>query len=413
MGMMASWNRRRTPMTLFLFILHLLILGALALMALNFFLNLPVVRRLRPVRHAEGAPLVSILVPARNEEVSIGRCLRSLQEQDYPNFEIILLDDQSTDRTGELARSLGFAESHLRFRLMEGKPLPSGWVGKPWACHQLSEAARGEYFLFTDADTDHSPQALGAAMAEVLASRADLLSVWPRQETGTWSEKWVVSILFMAGGTMVPHWWLWLGQRFSRIGKGLRPEQWRTLGIANGQYLIFPRQSYLRLGGHRALCDQLVEDVCFGRLVASRTPEGMILRNVDGTQVVSTRMYRNFREVWEGFSKNAWPVFEGSLARFSFWVSVQWLVMVGPFALLLAPGSLRWMAVGEIALIVVLRTLVSVHYRSSGSGALAHPLAYTLATAIAWNSYRLGRKKGVLWKGRTYEVQGGAGRVGN
>ncbi len=392
-------------MTTLIFLYNLVILLVLLGVLLNFLLNQLAVPRLLPRKlESTATPMVSILVPARNEEAVIERCLRSLEKQDYPNFEIILLDDQSTDRTAEIASELGFIHNQS-CRIISGEPLPEGWVGKSWACHQLSQAARGDYLLFTDADTDHAPFALSAAMAEAIESKADLLSVWPAQETKTWSEKLVIPILFVAAAGMVPHWLLALGQRNESIRTRLKSEQWKMLGVANGQYVLFSRSGYEKIGGHAAVKNHMVEDVSLGRLVASKTRDGMILKNCDGGAIVSTRMYQSFPQLWEGFSKNAWPLFEGDKRLFIIGLTSQFLVFVAPFLFLLIARTSWLMLFFQVCLIYFLRLVFTVRYQSSWIGFILHPLGYLLGTAIAINSYRKNRETGLTWKGRTYQVR--------
>ena len=382
---------------------HAIVLLVLLSVLVNFLLNQLAVPRLVPGPGPQATPFVSVLVPARNEEANISRCLSSLQRQDYPNYEIILLDDQSTDRTAEIALELD--SSHpCRIRVVSGEKLPAGWVGKPWACSQLANVARGEYFLFTDADTCHTPHSLSTVMNEAVSSQTDLLTLWPAQETKTWSEKLVIPILFVAAAGMVPHWFLALGQRYESIRSRLTPEKWKMLGVANGQYILFSRDAYEKIGGHEAVKNHMVEDVSLGRLVASKTPEGMILKNCDGGGMVSTRMYRSFNELWEGFTKNAWPVFDGNKTVFYWGLSAHFLVFVGPF-LWLPFSSISWLTIlFQIALIYFIRLVFTVRYGSSWFGLLLHPIAYLLITAIAINSYRRNLVDGLSWKGRTYHV---------
>ncbi len=392
-------------MNLFVLIYHLLVIGVLLFVLLNFLLNQLAVPRLLPRKISpETAPLVSILVPARNEEAVIERCLHSLQAQDYPNYEIILLDDQSSDRTAEIARSAGFSSDSEQCRLIAGQPLPEDWIGKPWACHQLYQAARGEWLLFTDADTAHAPFALSAAVGEAMDRRADLLTLWPEQETKTWSEKWVIPIIYVAAAGAIPHWLLRLGQIYPQVRTFLSAKQWRGMGAANGQYVLFSRKGYKTIGGHTAVKNHLVEDVSLGRTVAGKTREGMILVNCDGTGVVKTRMYQNFPQLWEGFTKNAWPIFDGNFVFFCIGLTGQFLVFVGPFILLWFANFSWLMILFQILLIYFLRILFSWRYQTSWLGTVCHPLGYILATAIAINSYVQSRRKGLTWKGRTYQV---------
>jgi chlorobactene glucosyltransferase len=396
-------------MSLLVFFYHLAMVLVLLGVLLNFLLNQLAVPRLQKrLCDPSRSPLVSILVPARNEEAVIERCLQSLKVQDYyPHFEIILLDDQSSDRTAEITRHLGFSEDDPHFRIISGQPLPSGWVGKPWACHQLAQAARGEYLLFTDADTSHAPFALSSVMAEALDSQSDLLTLWPHQETDTWSEKLVISILFVAAVGMLPHWLFALAHRSPNVRQHLTSRQWRMLGAANGQYVLFTRKAYDQIGGHEAVKNHMVEDVSLGRIVASRTGEGMILRHVDGGAMVNTRMYQSLRQLWEGFTKNAWPVFDGNLPLFCIGLTAQFLIFVGPFLFLPFAEASWLMLLFQIVLIYFIRALVTLRFRSSWLGALLHPFGYLLITAIAINSYWQNRKSGLTWKGRTYHVEGG------
>jgi len=141
---------------------------------LNFF----TVKRFDQYPPSKIYPMVSVLVPARNEALNIAACITSLLEQDYPDFEVIVLNDNSTDETpGILAR---LSKSHPRLQVLHGSPLPEDWHGKNWACRQLDQAATGELILFTDADTRHTPDMLRASVSALLAEGADLVTAFPR-----------------------------------------------------------------------------------------------------------------------------------------------------------------------------------------------------------------------------------------
>ena len=245
-------------------------------------------------------------------------CARFLR-QDYPNYEVLVLDDHSEDDTaavvlGEVSR----AKKVIAAACSKGRPLPPGWTGKAWACHQLAAEARGEYLLFTDADTAHEPAALGAFLGHALDTDAALLSAWPRQVTGTWSEHAVIPLVYVLLLGALPHYLLRRLQRHPEYARGASPASLRTLGAANGQYMLFRRDAYEAIGGHAAVRDHLVEDVALGRLVAARTAEGMRLINCDGSRLVRCRMYASFAEVWEGFTKNLRAAFAESAVPF--WV---------------------------------------------------------------------------------------------
>lgn len=377
---------------LFLYLVHALV-------------NMGLLRRLQAARSdlCGMTSDVSVLIPARNEEARIRECLASLAAQQPPVREVILLDDRSSDRTAEIARELGFREeAGSRLRIIRGAELPDGWVGKNWACHQLSTAADPEsrHLLFTDADTVHGPGCIAAALAHARESRADLLSLWPCQITGTWSEKLVIPLgylLFMGFHPFPLLCWLQADpRRAGRWGFGRR--RLAALGAANGQFLLFLRVAYESLGGHEALRDHLVEDIAFGRRVAARTGSGMRLVNADGSDLLTCRMYTGFGGVWEGFSKNLRPVFEESHHSFFLFGAAVFGLFLLPFLLL------PWFPSAGIAagLILLARLLLTLRFRTSWLGFLAHPAAVLFALMIALNSWRLCLRRGIVWKGRVY-----------
>jgi len=407
---------RETALFLFKDGMEFVIIPLLGICFLHCLLNMRFLKRLKPAPSGDDAFLdVSVLIPARNEERRIGECLSSLAAQEPPVREIILLDDRSTDRTGEIARKLGFSEDPgSRLRLIRGEELPGGWVGKNWACHQLSLAANpaSRHLLFTDADTVHGPACARTALSHAKAMAADLLSLWPDQITGTWSEKLVIPLgylLFMAFQPFAPM--AWLQSRPSRVAAlGISRVRLASMGVANGQFLLFRRASYDALGGHEALKDHLVEDIAFGRRVASRTGEGMRVINADGIDLLRCRMYSGLAELWEGFSKNLRPVFEESHIGFLLFGVVIGALFLLPFLLLvLNPwflgelhGEVAYPALGAALLIVTMRLLLTLRFRTSWLGFAAHPIAIALALMIGLNSWRLCQRKGIRWKGRIY-----------
>ena len=374
-------------------------------------INMRLLRRLKGSSQPHGGAFqeVSVLVPARNEERRIRDCLASLAAQEPPLREIILLDDRSTDRTAEIARELGFCEEPgSRLRLIRGVELPRGWVGKNWACHQLSEAADPAiaHLLFTDADTIHSPGCVRVALDHARDVRADLLSLWPDQITGTWSEKLVIPLGYLLFMAFHPFPLLrWLQDRPERVARwGIPGERVAMLGAANGQFLLFRREAYRLLGGHEALKDHLVEDIAFGRRVASRTGEGMRLVNADGIDLLKCRMYSGLAGLWEGFSKNLRPVFEESHLSFMLFGLVIGGLFLLPFCLLLAGPALcspvfAWSAAG---LVMAMRLLLTLRFRTSWLGFIAHPFGIALALLIGLNSWRLCLRRNIVWKGRVY-----------
>ena len=170
---------------------------------------------------------VSATVICKNEAHNIEACVRSLLAQDYPFFEVIVLDDNSEDDTAKIVQGLGLSETGTISRMLRGTPLPQGWTGKGWACHQLAQEARGQFFFFTDADTEHEPGALSALVAYAQKHRADLVSAWPRLMTKSLGEKLVVPMVIFAAMTMYPH---WLRHPDGPVGWRRHPCSRRTVG---------------------------------------------------------------------------------------------------------------------------------------------------------------------------------------
>ena len=401
----------------FLLVYHLAVSAFLLLVGGQMALNWPLFVAPRPRRFedADGTPLVSVLVPARNEARRIVPCLRSLLAQDYPRFEIIVLDDHSEDGTAQIVLDHGFSrEAGAGRRLLSGAPLPEGWTGKAWACHQLAAAARGRYLVFTDADTVHEPGGLGAFVSHAQDTGAALLSAWPRQVTGTWSERAVIPLVYVLLLGALPHYLLRRLQRRPEYARGASRATLETLGAANGQFVLFRRDAYDQIGGHVAVRDHLVEDVALGRLVAARTGEGLRLINCDGSRLIHCRMYTSFPEVWEGFTKNLRAAFADS--AFSFWLFgiLQTCGLVLPFVFALLPGvSGRWwwIPVAQVAWVYALRFALAARFGTSWRGALLHPLGQGLTLLIGLNSWRLSMRRGVTWKGRTYRMSSSAEAV--
>ena len=383
-----------------MFLLHAFILTVLIASLLGLGVNLLFFRSLGSHKPGSGFHgRVSVLVPARDEERSIGECAGSLLAQDYPDFEVLVLDDGSTDRTAAIVRDL--IGGNPRHRLLAGSPLPEGWTGKNWACHQLSQAATGDWLLFTDADTVHSPGALTAAVAMAAGQRADLFSAWPRLITLTLGEKLIIPVLHVIALCWFPHAALQFLQGRPRLAARIPPKLLRSWGGANGQYILFRRAAYERIGGHAAMRDHIVEDVALGREIARRIPDGMRLVNCDGSRLIDCRMYRSFREVCDGFTKNAHAAFEGNLATWYIVGTLQLTAFFLPFVLLLFPSQFRF-ALAEVCLIYLIRLILTLRMRTSRLGCILHPAGQFLAMAIAIRSWIGTAGSGVQWKGRTY-----------
>ncbi|MEM6822371.1 MAG: glycosyltransferase family 2 protein [Verrucomicrobiota bacterium] len=352
----------------------------------HLMINLMVFRKPTGLVDSESKVTVSILIPARNEENRIPVCLESLREQTYPILEILVLDDNSQDRTVEMVNNA--AAQNEKIHCLPGKALPEGWTGKAWACHQLSQVAKGDLLIFTDADTRHQRHSIAAAVETFEERKADMISFWPRQETKTFFETLVVPFVHVLLLLFLPHW---------------MPGRWRSLGAANGQFLAFRRSAYDLIGGHEAVSGHVVEDIALSRMVKSR---GMRLVNADGSNIVTCRMYESFPQIWEGFSKNLRAGCDGSFFAFAFLQMAQCIFLFLPFFWLIWSAFVRSELLGlllmQVGLIYTIRIVLGGTVGHSWLGVLLHPLGQALELAIAFNSWRVYLSKKISWKGRVY-----------
>ena len=234
-------------MFVFMYVIIGIIAGILFIAIFNAFTAPMLKKRLPLLDH----PSVSVLVPARNEERNIADCLEGLIAQNYRDFEIIVLNDHSVDRTAELVNKYGTLDA--RIKLIEGKPLPEGWTGKNWACHQLSQEARGEILLFTDADNRHATDAIANTVGWMQKLNLGLFSAFPQQITVTLPEKLVIPVVDMFVYAALPLWLTYYAHSPS-------------LSAANGQWIAFTQEAYQQIGGHQEVRNKVVEDVELSRL---------------------------------------------------------------------------------------------------------------------------------------------------
>ena len=347
------------------------------------------------------SPFVSVLVPVRNEEKSIECCITSLLQQDYDNYELVVLNDGSTDRTGEILEKLLHSDDRPLLRIIDGKPLPPGWHGKAWACNQLGEEARGDFLLFTDADTFHTPDSLSRSVAAMQESGADLLSMTPRQEMQSFWEKLVVPLIYFILLCYLP---------LKLVYASAAP----SLCFANGQFLMFRRKMYKEISGHSSVRTNLVEDV--GLCKAVKRQAGKVL-SYNGMETVSCRMYRSFAEVWQGFSKNLFAGLGYSTPLLFVLMSITVLVYIAPYGFII--GSVMqadfspvyfWLPLLQILVALTSRLLIAGRFHQPLSGAFLHVFSQIALLGIAVNSFYLVTfGKGSQWKGRRYNFSGKGG----
>jgi chlorobactene glucosyltransferase len=358
--------------------------GALTVIAGILLVNLPLFPLLGRGKTWSGAwPRVSVLVPARDEAAVIGETVRTLATQDYPDLEVIVLDDHSTDGTGDLARAASDKVVVLR-----GADLPDDWAGKNWACHQMAQAATGDILVFTDADVRWQPGAVRALVAQMLTSRADLLTVWPTQTTVTWAERLVVPLMALVVMAYLPIWGVHYVRSF-------------IFGAANGQCMAWRRDAYQQAGGHQAVRDNVLEDVTQARIVKGL---GLRLRMADGAGWIGCRMYENWATVRLGYAKNILAGYGGVVPLLVATV-FHWLIFLFPWVWLMFGGGVQALAL--VALGLTLRALTAGWTRQRIADALLMPVSAVLMTIIAaqaliWH-WRYG---GPMWKGRIVKRAG-------
>ena len=367
----------------------------LAAILFNLLLNLRALRKPKSdIELPAPAPLISILIPARNEEANIGVCLESLRHQDYPNFELLVLDDSSTDGTADIVARIASEDS--RVRLLRGQPLPPGWAGKTFACHQLAQEARGSWLLFTDADTVHAPPMLRGVLGVALISRAALISGFPYQRTTSIWQKTAMPILFyFMLLCWMPFWWL---QR-SRC---------TMPSVAIGQFLFFSAEEYRSIGGHEAVKSRIVEDVWLGIEVSRHKYRQLTL---DLSSLVSCQMYREFGSMWDGITRWLYTVASLSAVSLVGMIAVVLLLFLAPFVwlvygLLLAQPAFAWevLVMLQVAIVFLARFLAGRRFSQPKTSIILHPIGVAFLLLVSfYASYQYLTGAGVRWKGRVYD----------
>src|SRR5579863_7788161 len=364
----------------------------------------------RPVQ-PKGCPLVSVIVPARDEERNIRRCVTSLLEQNYENLEVIVVDDGSADATPRVLEEI--AQAHPRgarlFVLRLRDYLPQGWAGKPHAIHKGAQEAHGDWLLFTDADTWHAPDALNYAINTAIDEKVDLLSLGSQQELPGFWERVVMPMAYL--GIMMQY----------------PPRQVNdprsTVALANGQFILIRRAVYDKLGGYARprLRDTLLDDRDLAQVVKR---QGYRLRLLDGRGLVHVRMYSGLRETWRGWRKNAFLGSRGGVAFTLVVLICLPMVTIAPFFLpvlpwllnLFPPFKKQRIAAAEVALATLFELAPLLAYRGwidkelnvPWYYAFTHPLAGAIFEGIiAQSAWRVLTRRGVDWRGRQYYRRGG------
>ncbi len=355
-------------------------------------------RDMQHERVASTNPLVSIIVPARNEERNIRRCVQSLLEQDYDNYEVIVVDDGSTDGTGRILDEL--AHSHpngnrlwiLRLR----DTLPGDWAGKPHAIDSGVQEARGAWLLFTDADTWHACNALRSAVTQAIEEDVDLFTMGSTQELPSFWDRVLMPMAYLGISMLYP------------------PKQVNNpvsaVAVANGQFILIRRTVYDLIGGYARpeLRGTLLDDRDLAHIVKG---QGFKLHFVEGDGLVHVHMYHSLADIWRGWRKNAYLGNRGGLAFVLLQLFGLPMISIVPFLLPLYAKLVGTISKNEANAATVLEMVPLLAYRFWLNRqlnvpwyyAFTHPLAGTVFTGIlGQSSWRVLSKRGVDWKGRNY-----------
>lgn len=346
-------------------------------------------------KKSKNLPLVSVLIPARNEEKNIKNLIISLSNQNYPNFEVIILDDNSTDKTNKIAVDLIKEQKLDNFRIVKGERLPANWLGKNWACFQLSKLAKGEILIFTDADDLHRDNAINNTVNALKSQKVDFLSAFPEQVTITFWEKVITPFIDLILYSLLPI-------------KLVKWTNFTSLSAANGQWIAITKSAYEITGGHNSLKNKVVEDVEFCKLIKSKKLKALLL---NGKDVVFTRMYSNLDEIINGFNKNFFGLTNNSYVIFSIIVIMISLVGIFPFLYFL----IFWNKLSLILLLLLLIwqiLLVLMLYKLRLRKMLFEiifqfitlPLKMTMAIYIGVKSMISNKNGNINWKDRKIEI---------
>jgi glycosyltransferase involved in cell wall biosynthesis len=332
-----------------------------------------------PVTETSGKPEISVIIPARNEEASLGACLESLVSQSGVEFEIIVVNDHSTERTGEIAASFPGV------RVIEAGVLPQGWTGKNNAVTCGAREARGEWLLFTDADTVHLPGSLARALGEAKDHKAEMLSYSPEQIAVTFWEMAILPVVFAELARQYPP---------AKVSDPASP-----IAAANGQFILIRRETYDAIGGHAGGAGDILEDVTLARRVKA---SGRKIRFRYAADAVRTRMYRNFAQLREGWTKNLALLFPRpgwlALKTLFMWL-LPWILVVAKLAKVL--DDPRWNAIFTGCFVLLFLKLLRANFGTERT-VLAGLFGMPMFTYLLIRSKRMHEKGTVAWKGRTY-----------
>ena len=340
-----------------------------------------------------GVP-VSVIIPARNEEENIERCVRSVLAQDHANIQLLVFDDASTDSTPDILEQLN-QESPFSIVTGDGSPLPEGWFGKPWALQRAQQRAVGEWLLFIDADVELSPQAVSRTLAYARDNELNMVTGLGFLEMETFWEKVLQPAI---GGLILA------GNSLSKVNNS---EQ-KNANFANGQFILVSRNAYNRIGRHASVKTNILDDIGLARALVE---SGAKYHCLFLTELFRCRMYTTFGEIWEGWTKNLFAgmryslvnVFLAVVFTFAFSILGHLLFVLGVANIV----GIEWLVWGATILLLCqsLRLLMDVRRGMEPIYGLTHAPASLFVIVLILRSALHSRRGSVTWKGRTYQPQ--------
>jgi chlorobactene glucosyltransferase len=375
------------------------ILSVLVIFLINFILNNILFKNIAgyslPESFIKQRPLISIMIPARNEAENIKTCVSSLLKQDYSNIEILVLDDNSTDDTSLIVKRI--SEKDGRVKLINGKPLKEGWIGKSYACHQLAKHAKGEYLLFTDADTLYFKNAVSSTVGCLIKNKLDALSAIPKQIMVSIHERLVVTWVHFGILSLLP---------LIMVKKSRYP----LFCTANGQCMLFKREVYRKIGGHRSIKTKILEDIHISKQVKRYGYKFMIF---DGSKNIYCRMYRNFRGLIKGFSRFMFAAFDFKVFNITAAISFVSAIFLFPFILLPLgtlvfdwPNLIINQIIIQTLIVLTMRIVLSIRLRNRILDTIFHPISMIYIILICINSVLQTKfGEGAYWKDRSYDIR--------
>ncbi len=341
----------------------------------------------------EPAPLASVIVPARNEEINIKRCINSICKQTYPHLEVIVIDDGSTDGTASIVKKL--QKEYPSVTLIRSRPLADGWKGKSWALHQGFNHCKGEWLLFVDADTVLKPTCLADSLSFAIGGRIDMLSMMLEQELRTAWQKIILPVVYQ-----------WFSTRFS-LGKVNNPEDKQALAV--GQFMLIKREAYVKIGGHKAVRSKILENC---ELVKTAKEARLSYKLVGGKDLASSRIYESFWEIWEGWERlfigHSGKTLKGLITA----ILIIGLTSIAPFSSLIFDlvtlnfnPVLNTVVAIQLILILFYRSLMNYTLKIPQWYTLLHPIGGLLAVGICFRAiWDLITGEKIQIKGRTYKI---------